>query len=132
MKIQYAYTILYVKDVPETINFYMQAFGFRQKLLSPENDYAELNSGSTTLAFANIELGSANFKEGFQESKPNQKPFGIELAFATPEPEEAMKKAIANGAVLLEELVTKPWGQQVGYVRDLNGFILEICAPMSN
>ena len=27
-------------------------------------------------------------------------------------------------------LVTKPWGQTVGYIRDIDGFLIEICTPM--
>lgn len=130
MDIQFAYTILYVNDVKETLDFYKNAFGFEQKFITPENDYGELITGTTTIAFANFELGKSNFKKGFTESNLNEKPFGIELAFTTTEVEKVMEKALKNGAILLEEMVTKPWGQQVGYVRDLNGFILEICSPM--
>ncbi len=132
MDIQYAYTILYVKNVPKTIEFYKKAFGFEQKFLSPENDYGELISGNTAIAFANLELGNSNFKKGFIKSKLSEKPFGIELAFTTSEVEKVMNNAIKNGAELLEKTVTKPWGQQVGYLRDLNGFIIEICSPIQN
>ncbi len=38
MNIQYAYTILYVKDVPATMEFYKKALGFKQKMLTPENE----------------------------------------------------------------------------------------------
>lgn len=130
MNIQYAYTILYVQDVPKTMEFYKKAFGFEQKILTPENDYGEIKSGSTIIAFANLALANSNFKEGFKESTLHDKPFGIELAFTTTEVEKVIQIAIENGAVLLEEVVTKPWGQQVGYIRDINGFILEICTPI--
>ncbi len=132
MDIQFAYTILYVKDVPKTLDFYKQAFGFEEKILTPENDYGEINSGITTLAFANLDLGKSNFKKGFLESKLDNKPFGFELAFTTSDVEETMKNAILNGATLLSEAATKPWGQKVGYLRDLNGFIIEICSPIPN
>lgn len=131
MDIKFAYTILYVNDVKETLDFYKNAFGFEQKFITPENDYGELITGTTTIAFANFELGKSNFKKGFTESNLNEKPFGIELAFTTTEVEKVMENALKNGATLLADLVTKPWGQQVGYVRDLNGFILEICSPMA-
>ena len=131
MEIQYAYTILYVKDVPKSIEFYKNALGFEQKMLTPENDYGEIMSGTTTIAFANFELGRSNIKKGFIESDISKKPFGLELAFTTNNVEETMKKAIANGATLLESAVTKPWGQEVGYLKDLNGFILEICTPIT-
>ncbi len=130
MDIQYAYTILYVKDVEKTVEFYHKAFGFEQKLLTPEKDYGEVASGSTTLAFASIELGKMNFKEGFIESKLEQQALGIELAFTSEKVDETMKHAIANGASLLEPSTTKPWGQEVGYLRDINGFLLEICTPI--
>ena len=132
MDIQYAYTILYVPDVPKTVEFYKKAFGFEQKLLTPENDYGEVISGNTTIAFANIDLGNSNFKKGFSESNLSKKPFGIELAFTTTKVEKVMENAIASGAELLEEVVTKPWGQKVGYLRDLNGFIIEICTPIQS
>lgn len=132
MEIQYAYTILYVNNVPKTIEFYNKAFGFEQKFLTPEKDYGEIISGTTTIAFANLELGKSNFKKGFTESNLNEKPFGIELAFTTSEVEKVMENAIKIGAELLEETVTKPWGQKVGYIRDLNGFIIEICTPIQD
>ncbi|WP_420573534.1 VOC family protein [Kordia sp.] len=132
MDIQYAYTILYVSDVSKTIEFYKKAFGFEQKFLTPENDYGEIKSGNTTIAFSNLELGNSNFKNGFLESKLSEKPFGVELAFTTSEVEKVMDNAIENGAVLLAQAVTKSWGQQVGYLRDLNGFIIEICTPIQN
>lgn len=132
MDIQYAYTILYVKDVPSTMEFYHKVFGFTEKLLTPEKDYGELETGGTILAFANFELGRSNFKAGFAESHLQEKAFGIELAFATSSVETTLERAIDNGAVLLAEVVTKPWGQKVGYVRDLNGFIVEICTPMQS
>lgn len=132
MDIQFAYTILYVKDVPKTMGFYKQAFGFEEKMLTPEKDYGEINSGSTTLAFANLALGKSNFEKGFIESKLGNKPFGFELAFTTSDVEKTIENAIANGATLLQEPVTKPWGQKVGYLRDLNGFIIEICTRITN
>jgi len=130
MEIKYAYTILYVDDVPQTIEFYTKAFGFEQKFLTPENDYGEIITGTTTLAFANIQLGKSNFTKGFKKSDLKEKPFGIELAFTTTDVDKVIETAINNGALLLEETVTKPWGQKVGYLRDLNGFIIEICTPI--
>jgi len=132
MEIQYAYTILYVNDVPSSMKFYQNTFSFNQKFLTPEKDYGEVNSGTTILAFANIELGNSNFKDGFKKSNLKEKPFGIELAFTTKDVEKVMENAIKNGAELLVETVTKPWGQKVGYVRDINGFIVEICTPIQS
>ena len=68
MPMQYAYSILYVADVVETIDFYKRAFGFDQKFATPEIDYGELLSGGTTIAFASIEYGRPNFNGAFEKS----------------------------------------------------------------
>ena len=130
MDIKYAYTILYVQDVAKTIEFYKNVFEFEQKMLTPENDYGEIKSGETTLAFANIELGNSNLKDGFIQSSLKEKPFGFELAFTTSDVNKLMQVAISNGATILSDAVVKPWGQTVGYVRDINGFVIEICSPI--
>jgi lactoylglutathione lyase len=45
---------------------------------------------------------------------------------------ETWQQAISAGATVLEEITSKPWGQQVGYLRDPNGFLLEICTPIKS
>jgi lactoylglutathione lyase len=129
-KAQFKYTILYVKDVVATVEFYTKAFGLETGFVTPEADYGEVITGNTTLSFANLELGNSNIRSGFIESSMESKPFGIELAFVTENIEETWKQAIAAGATVLEPIETKAWGQQVGYLRYLNGFLLEICTPM--
>ena len=128
--IKYSYTILYVTDVEKSIQFYENAFGFQRKFITPEADYGELSTGDTTLSFISKELGNANLKKGFLESRLTEKPFGIELGFATPDVEKMVKQVIFAGGTLLEEAVQKPWGQTIAYVRDIDGFLIEICTPM--
>lgn len=128
---KYAYTILYVEDVTATIKFYELAFGFQRKFITPENDYGELLTGDTTIAFASFELGNSNFKKGYQRVGTTSRPFGIELAFVTENIKEDFQNAIKAGAKVFEKLDQKPWGQIVGYVLDLNGFLIEICTPMA-
>lgn len=129
--IKFAYTILYVQDVAKTIEFYEQAFGFTRKFISPDNSYGELLVGETTLSFAAITLAKSNLKDGFLESSLANKPFGIEIGFTTTNVDETLLKAVAAGATLVEQPKTKPWGQVVAYVRDLDGFLIEICTPMN-
>ena len=129
--IKFAYTILYVEDVTKTINFYEHAFGFSQKFITPDNSYGEVISGDTTLSFASKNLALSNLKDGFTESNLNEKPFGIEIGFTTADVQATINKAIEAGAILYAEPKEKPWGQIVGYVRDLDGFLIEICTPVS-
>jgi lactoylglutathione lyase len=129
--VKFAYTILYVSDVSRSIEFYENAFGFERKFITPENDYGELNVGETTLSFASKTLANSNLKDGFLESDLSAKPFGIEIGFVSDDVEDTIQKATKAGAVIVENPKQKPWGQTVAYVRDIDGFLIEICSAMS-
>ncbi len=128
--IKFAYTIFYVKDVVKTISFYEKAFGFKRKFISEGNAYGELDTGETTLSFANSKLAKSNLPKGFIESKVSGKPFAMEIGLTTDDVDKTIKAAIKAGAKLFEKPKTKPWGQTVAYVKDPNGFLIEICTPM--
>lgn len=130
--IKYGYTILYVQDVTKTLAFYENAFGFSQKFITPEKDYAEMTTGETTLAFASLTLGESNIKNGFISSSSASKPFGIEIVLVTDAVQETVDNAVKAGASAEANPVEKPWGQTVGYVRDINGFLIEICTPIGS
>lgn len=128
--IQFAYTILYVQDVTKSLEFYENAFGFTRKFVTPDNDYGELSVGATTLSFASIRMAKSNLANGFTESSLADKPFGIEIGFTTENVVETIATAISAGATIVEQPKTKPWGQTVAYLRDIDGFLIEICTPM--
>ncbi|MFH6987429.1 VOC family protein [Flavobacterium collinsii] len=128
--VKFGYTILYVEEVEKSVSFYEKAFGFSRKFVTPEGDYGELSTGETTISFASKKLAAQNLKDGFIESKPEEKPFAIELGFVTDNVEDLVAKATSSGALLVNEPTQKPWGQIVAYVRDLDGFLIEICTPV--
>ncbi|MFH6958719.1 VOC family protein [Flavobacterium aquidurense] len=128
--VKFGYTILYVENVEKSIAFYENVFGFSRKFVTPENDYGELSTGETTISFASKKLAAQNLKEGFIGSNLEDKPFAIELGFITDNVGELVQKATSLGAVLVKEPTQKPWGQIVAYVRDLDGFLIEICTEV--
>ena len=128
--VKFGYTILYVESVEESIVFYENVFGFSRKFITPDSDYGELITGETTLSFASKKLASENLKDGFTESNLDDKPFAIEIGFITDDVPELVQKATSFGAVLVKEPIQKPWGQVVAYVRDLDGFLVEICTEV--
>lgn len=127
---KYAYTIFYIENVTKTIEFYERAFGFERRFITPEEDYGELQTGETRIAFANIALGESNFREGFEKIGGRKRPLGFEMAFVSEEIESDFQRALDAGAVEVEKICQKPWGQKVGYLRDINGLLIEICTPM--
>jgi len=100
-----------------------------QKFVTPEKDYAELDTGSTTLAFASYSVAEYNGIEVSKVNTENDTP-AFELAFVTDDIEKSFKQAIDAGATMVKEPVSKPWGQMVGYMRDQNGFLVELCTPL--
>ncbi len=123
------YTILYVSNVADTLEFYRNAFGLEKKFLHESGDYGELNTGETALAFVSYDLAESN-KVGFLKNKAIRPCNEMEIGLVTSDVETAFKKAISTGAVEIMKPTIKPWGQVVSYVRDLNGFLVEICSPI--
>mgnify|MGYP006209291583 CR=1 FL=1 len=74
--------------------------------------------------------GSDFFPKKRKVGPKSQKPFGVELVFTTENIEKDFQSAINFGATEFEPITEKPWGQKVGYLRDNNGFLIEICTPM--
>jgi len=130
IKNNFAYTILYVQDVKQSLEFYKTAFGLETKFITPDNTYGELITEGTTLSFASVGLARTNLKDGFIESNSADKPFGMEIGLTTHNVQEAVDRAIIAGALLVEKPKTKPWGQTVAYVKDIDGFLVEICTPI--
>lgn len=122
------YTLFYVDDVSKTMDFYEKAFGLKKGFLH-ENQYGEMITGETKLGFVNHKTASSH---GFEYEKPNiqKKPSAFEIAFVTKDVESAFNTAVSAGAISVSLPKTKPWGQIVSYVRDCNGFLIEICSPM--
>jgi lactoylglutathione lyase len=128
--VKLSYMILYVRDVTRSIEFYEAAFGFKRKFIVPGNSYGELDTGNTTLSFATLELATSNLENGVIESSLKQKPFACEIGMTTDDVEGLYKHAIKCGAIAESAPAVKSHGQTVSYVRDPDGFLVEICTPM--
>lgn len=124
----FGWAILHVRDVARTIEFYERAFGLKRRFVDPAGEYAELATGTTTLAFAAHTLIARLTDEPVPDGAA---PHGLDIALSTsPERiEAAWTRAVGAGAVPVKPLTTMPWGQVVGFVRDLDGFLVEICTP---
>ena len=126
---KFAYSILYVDDVEATVAFYERAFGLKRKMVV-DGEYGELDTGSTRLAFAARAHVTKHFPIPFQTAGLKNDPPPFEIGLVTDDVQAAFDNAVAAGAVALTEPAKKPWGQTVGYVRDTNGYLIEICTPM--
>lgn len=121
------YTILYVEDVEKTLTFYTEAFGIARGMLHESGDYGELQSGDTKLSFSSLGLMKSLGKTVTAKSGTADT---FEIAFETDDVAVALAKAMDFGAELVQGKAEMPWGQTTAYVRDLNGFLVELCTPI--
>ncbi|MDP7320817.1 MAG: VOC family protein [Bacteriovoracaceae bacterium] len=125
------YTLLYVNDVPATMDFYEKAFGLEKGFLHPQKGYGEMVTGETRLGFVSHEVAGSHGFEYKKQTRDSEFP-SFEIGFVTDDVEGSFNKAIEKGAVVVKKPESKPWGQIVSYVKDLNGFLIEICSPIGS
>lgn len=125
------YVIVYTNDVLQTVAFYEQAFGLMRRFVHDSNQYAEMETGDTTLAFVGDELATTTVPVQYRKNLAGEMPAGIEVVLVSPEIEAAYARAVGSGATPVKEPITKPWGQKVGYVLDNNGVLVELATPLS-
>lgn len=123
----FRYTILYVDDVPATMDFFARAFGLEPSFLHESGQYGEMLTGQTKLAFSATAL--------MRQLGKNPQPAVagapcFELAFETGDVPAAVGRALAAGATLVQGAEEQPWGQVTAYVNDPNGYLVEICSPV--
>lgn len=123
----FRYTIFYVDDVPATLDFFERAFGFERGLLHESEDYGELITGETKLAFSSTALMRQLDKN---PATPAADAPTFEIAFEADDVKAALTKAIDAGATLVQDVRDEPWGQTTSYVSDPNGYLIEICSSV--
>jgi uncharacterized glyoxalase superfamily protein PhnB len=123
-----------VEDVPKTVAFYERAFGATLKYLHPTKGYAELATGEVLLAFISEKFLETTQLLGptlWHRNRSGREASGSQLVFVSTNLEADFARAISAGAVVIKRPEPKPWGQTVGYLRDLNGYMLELCSPQT-
>lgn len=125
---KFGYTILYVQDVERTVSFYETAFGFQRNFVH-ESGYGELQTGETKLAFASFSLIDTH-KFAYVKTAALSPALGFEIAFVTDDVQAAFMRAVNAGCIAISAPEKTPWGQTVSYVRDQDGFTVELCSPV--
>ena len=127
---KFAYTIIYVEDLEQTVAFYEKAFGLERSFVH-ESGYAEMKTGETKLAFSTYKLIESHGTP-FTKSSRETLPPAVEIALVTDKVEAGFQRAVAAGAQAVTTPTKMPWGQTISYVKDLNGFLVEICPPVAH
>lgn len=130
---RFRYTLLYVADVAASLRFYEKAFGLKQRFLAEGGQYGELEvDGPVSLGFVGNRQARSNLPQGYRSNDPQAEPGGFEVAFVTDDVQAAYDRAVKAGATPAAPPAKKPWGQVIAYVRDLDGVLVELAAPMDH
>jgi lactoylglutathione lyase len=116
--------------VRRAISFYEEAFQLKVRFVHESGDYAEMETGPTILSFSSYEMARSNLPDGFQKNDPAQPPAGLQITFTTADVPAAFAHALKVGAVEAARPECKPWGQEVAFVRDPDGILVEIATPL--
>jgi lactoylglutathione lyase len=132
MQLGFRYAGFFVEDVPATVDFYNRAFCMDLRYLHPSQGYAELATGDTLLCFVGEEfLKAADLLGGIAVTcaRPGDIPIGAQIALVSHDLDRDWQRATKAGAKVVKLPEAKPWGQTVGYLRDMNGVLVELCTP---
>ncbi|MBL0690719.1 MAG: VOC family protein [SAR324 cluster bacterium] len=129
---KFSTSLLYVKNVVKSLDFYTQAFDLKVKFLHDTKSYGEIATGSTRLCFAHHSLIESNFADtkikGLTLSNIANKPLSIEIGLEIDENKviHYYEKAQKFGATSIAKPNLKPWGQLVAYLQDLDGYLISL------
>lgn len=127
---RFAYVILYVPNVEAALSFYQRAFGLSRRFLHESGQYGELETGATALAFADERATPTS--HSFALNRLDATAAGAEVAMVVSDVQQAFAHALEAGASPVLAPAVMPWGQTISYVRDLNGFLVELCSDVAN
>jgi catechol 2,3-dioxygenase-like lactoylglutathione lyase family enzyme len=123
-----AWVIRYVADVAATAAFYQRAFGMEQRFAAG-GDFVAMETGGTVLAFAREGFVTPQ-GIAFAPQRPEAPAQATEIAFEVADVASAHGRALAAGAIQVLAPGRKPWGQDVSYLRDPDGALVELCSPL--
>lgn len=121
MSVHFLHTKLRARDLERAIAFYRAAFGYELRKRKPGPDSSEL--AFLRLPGEDVELQLAYYPDqgGFEVP-----PFLLHLAFRVSALALVLEAAVAAGGTLLRGPYTLPSGSEVAFVRDPEGYELEL------
>ncbi len=123
-------TILAVKDLALSLQFYRSAFGWPQLVDVPVYAEFELPNGQRLGLYQREAFGANTGRVPFNLPQDELAP--TELYFYTGDIAAALGNLESAGATLLSPLAARVWGDEVAYYADPDGNVLAIARPGLN
>ncbi|TYI73149.1 hypothetical protein E1A91_D07G111200v1 [Gossypium mustelinum] len=126
LKPVFGYTVVYVKNVAKSVDFYAKASGYNVHRLYESHRWGELESGQSTIAVTpKHQLETDKLTGAVPRSDRERPPMG--LCFVYSHVDTAYKRAVS-----VSQPENKEWGQRVGYVRDIDGITVRMEAMFTH
>ena len=119
---KFASPVLFVVDVPAVIEFYQIAFGAERTFYDQDLQFAELQFSQGKIGISSHKAGRY-MMPGSYPAADDSNPQSVELAFFVDDVGTAYRRAVDAGAESLAEPRQMDWGQEVAYVRSLEGTV---------
>ncbi len=123
---KFSFVTFYVRDIKRMTAFYEAVFGLKRRFIHESGLYVEMETGSTVLSFAQMELARTIVPQGYVESSLESKPANVQIGLEPVNVKAALRDAIACGAVLVSDYEVKPWGWESAMIRDIEGNLVEL------
>lgn len=130
--VELPYVIFYVRNIPDLLIFYKEAFDLSPSFVHESNHFAELISGTVTLAFRSEEMATASLPHSFQKNHLSAPLQSFEISFHTKDVDAVYERALKAGGVKIAKPHLKPWGQKAANIRDPAGILIEITEHPTN
>jgi len=121
MTVERIFPILLTRDVAALVAFYRDAFDAETVFVFPGED------GD---AYVSLSLGGASLAIGFDPAT-GPGPDRVTIWLYVDAVDEAFARAVSAGAVAEREPADMPWGERVARVRDPDGNLLDLGAPIA-
>lgn len=121
------YFVLIVSDLEASLAFYTQTLGL--PLGHRSGVYAQLVTGDSRIALYERSAMSEVLGTPLLPSDPEAPSF--ELGFKVDDVDSAYAAFVAAGAKGACPPTTRPWGQRTAYLRDPDGYLVELASPVS-
>ena len=125
-----SYVVMYVQDIEASVAFYQKAFALTHKFTHESGDYAEMDTGATTLAFCSHELAKSVVSGQYIKATQDM-PIGSQITFEPDDVKAAYQHALQAGAKPISAPVVKPWNFEVAMLQDVDGHIVELAKKLA-
>ncbi len=116
------YTVVIVEDLDQSVEFYTGMLGL--ELAHRSGPFAQMQTGNTRLAFYTREAMAQTLD--FRILPPANSAPAFELGFKVDDVDAAYRELTERGVPSAAAPADRPWGQRTAYVRDPDGYLIEL------